>query len=266
MRDPRDLQIFLLTSFLTLGVINRDWTLNLNLMGILCLSTLSTQVICSLLVKTDKIAWRSALITTLSLILLLRADSYLTMYLAGSLAIASKFLLRSPQKHFFNPANFGIISAMVLRPDAWVSTGQWGTDYWYLLLFLSTGMMILNKVGRIDTVASFLLAYISLILGRNLWLGWSWDVIEHQLTSGSLLLFAFFMITDPRSTPNAPISRVIWGLSLAVITVILQSFWFIPTAVFWSLFILSPFTVFLDWVWSAPKFNWQNNETPSISN
>jgi Na+-transporting NADH:ubiquinone oxidoreductase subunit NqrB len=47
------------------------------------------------------------------------------MMLAGSLAISSKFLLQVEKKHFFNPANFGIIAALILTPDAWVSPGQW---------------------------------------------------------------------------------------------------------------------------------------------
>jgi len=53
--------------------------------------------------------WRSAAITSLGLCLLLRANHLPTVVLAGVLAIASKFVLRRYRKHFFNPANFGII-------------------------------------------------------------------------------------------------------------------------------------------------------------
>lgn len=264
-QDPRNLQIFLLATFLSLGVFTRDWDLNLDLILVVCLSCLLTQLIASTIVKKDCLSWRSPVITGLSLGLLLRGHSYLTMFLAGNLAIGSKFLLRFQNKHLFNPANFGIISAIVLPIEAWVSPGQWGTDYWYLILFLSSGTMILSKVGRLDTAISFLLGYTVLILGRNFWLGWSWDVAAHQLTSGSLLLFAFFMITDPRTTPKAKIARVLWGLSLALLTFSLQTLWFIPNAFFWSLFLLSPLTILLDWIWSGSEFNWQH-ETTSIIN
>ncbi|TVQ50062.1 MAG: hypothetical protein EA365_00040 [Gloeocapsa sp. DLM2.Bin57] len=147
----------------------------------------------------------------------------------------------------------------LLTPDAWVSPGQWGTSSWYVILFLSTGMMIVKKVGRRDTCLSFLSVYIGLTITRNLWLGWSWDVIQHQLSNGSLLLFAFFMITDPRSTPKAQVSRIIWGVSIAIVSFSLQTIWYIPTGLFWSLFILSPVTILLDWFRSAPEFHWQNS-------
>jgi len=258
-QDGRNIQILLLTSFFLLGILTRDWTVKIDLILVLCGSTLLAQIIWSKVFKLNEINWRSALITSLSLGLLLRADNYSTMALAGFLAISSKFLLRFENKHFFNPANFGIISSLVLTTDAWVSPGQWGTDIWYLILFICTGTMILKKVGRRDTCLSFLLVYGGLILGRNLWLGWSGDVLLHQLSNGSLLLFAFFMITDPRSTPKAHWSRVVWGIALGICSFSLQTIWFIPTGLFWALFILSPLTILLDWLYSGSEFKWQNS-------
>jgi Na+-transporting NADH:ubiquinone oxidoreductase subunit NqrB len=204
---------------------------------------------------------KSAMITALSLSLLLRADHWITMIVAGSLAILSKFLFQVERKHFFNPANFGIIAALLLTNDAWVSPGQWGEDGWYALLFAGTGGMVLKRVGRWDTTAAFLGAYTLLEAIRNLWLGWTWDVFCHRLMSGSLLLFALFMITDPRSIPNARISRVIWAGCIAILTFILRNHFFVSTAVFWALFALSPLSVVFDFIWSASRFSW--NETPS---
>jgi len=204
---------------------------------------------------------KSAMITALSLSLLLRADHWITMIVAGSLAILSKFLFQVERKHFFNPANFGIIAALLLTNDAWVSPGQWGEDGWYALLFAGTGGMVLKRVGRWDTTAAFLGAYTLLEAIRNLWLGWTWDVFCHRLMSGSLLLFALFMITDPRSIPNARISRVIWAGCIAILTFILRNYFFVSTAVFWALFALSPLSVVFDFIWSASRFSW--DETPS---
>jgi Na+-transporting NADH:ubiquinone oxidoreductase subunit NqrB len=204
---------------------------------------------------------RSALITALGLCLLLRGNHYQTMAIAGCLAIASKFLFRDRGKHFFNPANFGIIAALTLTNDAWVSPGQWGTDWWYLLLFVGTGGIILKKVGRWDTSAAFLLTYTALTAVRNFWLGWSWDVWQHQLMSGSLLLFALFMLTDPRSIPNANYSRLIWAISIAIFSFILQYYFYLSTGIFWALLLLSPLTIFLDRVWLAPRFIWSKKAT-----
>jgi Na+-transporting NADH:ubiquinone oxidoreductase subunit NqrB len=168
-------------------------------------------------------------------------------------------LLTSTKKHFFNPANFGIITALIFTSDAWVSPGQWGDEWWYALLFMGAGGLILRRVGRWDTTVAFLGVYASLEAIRNIWLGWTWDVCIHRLMSGSLLLFALFMVTDPRSIPNSRRGRVIWATCIAVVTFILRNYFFIPSAVFWALFALAPFTVIIDTFCQEKQFNWETN-------
>lgn len=269
-KDPRNYQILFLCLFLVLGIGTRDWTLRPDLIIVLFLTCLLTQWIAISIVTSStetepnnlsyKLAsLKSAIITALGLTILLRADHYSTMMLAGSLAILSKFLLQVEKKHFFNPANFGIIAALVLTPDAWVSPGQWGDDGWYAMLFLGTGGMVLNRVGRWDTTAAFLGSYALLEATRNLWLGWTWDVLNHRLMNGSLLLFAFFMITDPRSIPDHKYSRILWAVSIAVLTFILRNQFFLSTAVFWALFCLAPLSILFNYLWSAPRFDWFDN-------
>lgn len=283
-QDPRNYQILFLSLFLILGIWTRDWTLRADLILVAIATCLLTQwvaisnvsklkaIILNLLRKQqdcqekDKTnlanspnwsSLKSAIITALSLSLLLRADHWTTTVLAGSLAIGSKFLFQVQGKHFFNPANFGIIAALLLTNDAWVSPGQWGDDGWYALLFAGTGGIVLNRVGRWDTTAAFLGIYALLEAIRNLWLGWTWDVYFHRLMSGSLLLFALFMITDPRSIPNARSSRLIWATCIAVLTFILRNQFFISTAVFWALFALAPLSIVLDFIWSGSNFAWR---------
>lgn len=280
IKDARVTQIIFLGLFLLLGVGTRDWTIQPDLILAVIASCLITQWLLSSIgeygkrnseyslssiVRESKVlispkvltSLRSALITSLGLCLLLRSNSYQTMMLAGFLAISSKFLFRHHQKHFFNPANFGIIAAITLTNDAWVSPGQWGTDWWYLLLFLGLGGVVLKQVGRWDTSIAFLLSYGALEAMRNAWLGWSWDVWQHQFMSGSLLLFALFMLTDPRSIPNSKTGRLIWSIAIALSTFILQHYLYLSTAIFWSLFIVSPLTVLFDMMWHAPRFNWK---------
>lgn len=287
-QDPRDYQIIFLSLFLILGIGTRDWTLRPELILFLLGTCLLTQWLMlslwgkfqkNLSLATNKrqinneqttqsyapkltlISLKSATITALSLSLLLRSDHYSTMVLAGFLAIASKFIFQVERKHFFNPANFGIIAALVLTNDAWVSPGQWGDDGWYALLFAGSGCLVLKLVGRWDTTAAFLGAYTLLEGIRNFWLGWTWDVFCHRLMSGSLLLFALFMITDPRSIPNARMSRLVWAICIAVLTFILRNQFFVSTAVFWALFALAPLTVLLDLIWSSPRFTWSDNKS-----
>ncbi len=277
-QDIRDYQILFLSLFLVLGIGTRDWTLRPELIGVAIATCLSMQWLLSTVVRWKAreavlfflpckeqesntppgalYSFRSALITSLGLSLLLRAEYWTTMALAAAVAIASKFVFKVGEKHFFNPANFGIIFALLLTNDAWVTPGQWGEDWWYGLLFAGTGGMILHAVGRWDTTAAFLGSYAVLEAIRNLWLGWTWDVYCHRMMSGSLLLFALFMVTDPRSIPNARTGRVVWAVCIAILTLILRNYFFVSTAVFWALFALAPLTILLDFLWSAPRFSW----------
>jgi Na+-transporting NADH:ubiquinone oxidoreductase subunit NqrB len=292
-RDARDYQIAFLSLFLILGLATRDWTLKPEVIATAIATCLLTQFALSfrfhnqerpssmpvtvssvlpsqlgqtLLVNLRQTIaempfnWRSPLISALGLSLLLRVDHVSTMMLAASVAIASKFFCKVENKHFFNPANLGIIAALTFTHDAWVSPGQWGEEMWYALIFMGAGGMVLKRVGRWDTTAAFLGSYALLEAFRNVYLGWTWDVWLHRLSSGSLLLFALFMVTDPRSIPNARPARLIWALGLAIATFILRNYFYLSTAVFWALFLLSPLTIGLDRLWESDRFTWSKRE------
>lgn len=277
-KDKRIYQIMSLSLFLILGIGTRDWTLKPELIGVIFASCLITQGMMSFFTISIKQQFHlkdlggslaeiskgfpSAVITSLGLCLLLRSDSASTMILAGCSAIASKFIFKLGDKHWFNPGNFGIISALIFTSDAWVSPGQWGDETWYALIFFGMGAMVLKAVGRWDTSATFFLSYAGLELIRNLYLGWDLDVLGHRLMSGSLLLFAMFMITDPRSIPNARNARLIWAVAIALLTFILRNFFFVPEAVFMALFALSPLTLILDYLYKAPRFSWFKESSP----
>ncbi len=215
--------------------------------------------------------WRSPLITALGLSLLLRVEQPWMMAIAAIAAISSKFLFQIHQKHLFNPANFGIVVMLglsqvggsLLPIHAWVSPGQWGEEVWLGLVFLGAGGIVLGRVGRGDTTAFFLGSYAVLEALRNVWLGWSWDVWGHRLGSGSLVLFALFMVTDPRSIPDARGARLVWAGAIALLTFGLRNVAYVPTAVFWALFALAPLTPLLDAIWRAPRFEWLAGRTQS---
>lgn len=261
-RDPRDFQNAFLGLFLFLGVWGRDWQIKPIMVAAALASCLLTQWIGDRLAHTAHPSLRSALITGLSLCLLLRANSFLTVVLAGVLSISGKFLLRYHGKHFFNPSNMGIVAVILLTGDAWITPGQWGNDLWYVLVFFAAGGLITRKVGRWDTTGVFLGLYGLMEAMRNAWLGWTWDVYAHKMMSGSLLLFAFFMITDPRSIPDDRRARLLWTALVAGLTYILRNKYFLPTAPFWALFALSPFTVIFDLIRPASRFQWRPLKLP----
>lgn len=275
--DARNYQIICLASFLSLGMIARDWQLNPGEIAVILGSALTVQTILTLYQQKtlgrllsvptwqqvwEHQGWKSALITGLGLCLLLRANHLSTLVLAVTLAIASKFCFQIRGKHWFNPANFGVIGALTLTGDAWVSPGQWGTGWWLAAVFIGAGALMLGKVGRWETSVVFLALYGALDMIRNLWLGWPLGLTFYHLQNGSLLIFALFMLTDPRSIPNARLSRVIWAAAIALLAWVLQTVFFVPTAIFWALFCLSPLTILLDWELPDRRFQWWDGVAP----
>lgn len=257
LEDPRYFQIIYLGLFLLFGIFELNW--NTNVPGYIAI--ISTSVITQLLFArfTNKkySSWKSALITALGLCLLLKSDFESVLMIGAFLAIASKFLIRSKGKHIFNPANFGIIVAILITGDAWISPGQWGSSIVLLYFIGAAALMILFKVGRIDTSLIFIVTLFGLeILYSVVYLGWDWNVFFHKATNGTILLYTFFMITDPVTTPNHKKSRAIWAIALGVISFILMNKFYIHTAPIWVLFFISPFTWVLDKIYVAEKFEW----------
>lgn len=250
--DLRYGQMGILLTLLLLGVTVQEWGLAWQ-NGILILAA------CLL---TQRLwggrwqGWPSAVITGLSLTILLRAGHPGTLGLAAVLAISSKFLLRVGDKHWFNPANFGIVMTLLCTQDAWVNPGQWGSDGLYALLVLGLGGGLLWRAQRWDTAVAFGLTYGGLWGLWYLWLGEPGALMGHHALSGSLLVFTLLMITDPRSTPNARRGRILWASLVAGVAFVLASQFYVTAAPLWALFFLSPVTVLLDQRWVAPRFVW----------
>lgn len=256
-KDPRNWQIVFLSSFLLFGIWQLNWSEEpFNLLVILP-AALFVQTLAIKLLKIPIDSLKSALITSLGLALLYKSDNYLILMAAAAFAIGAKFLIRYKGKHVFNPANFGIIATMLLFQDGWISPGKWGSSIILLLIIGSAGLMVLFKAGRIDTGISFLLTLFVLdFLRIVVYQGWTMDVLFHKYLNGSLLLFSFFMITDPATTPNHFKGRIIWAALIAGISFYLQSFYQIASAPFWTLFFISPLTILFDMFLKAKKFQW----------
>jgi Na+-transporting NADH:ubiquinone oxidoreductase subunit NqrB len=256
--DPRHYQIAFLGTFLSTGILLLGWHIQIWNYLTLATACIGTQLLLAHFTNKDYASWRSALITTLGLSLLLKANHLPTFALAGAVAIASKYAFQFRKKHFFNPANIGIVVAILLTGDAWVSPGQWGHNAVLCFGFVALGAMVTHKVGRWDTSAVFLGLFGALTFCYDvLYKGWTPDVWAHKMCSGSLLLFAFFMITDPRAIPDRRLARVIWASIVAVAVFIVSTQFYVHTAVIWVLFVASPLTPLFDYLLPAPRFQWK---------
>jgi enediyne biosynthesis protein E5 len=255
-RDPRILQIVFLGSLLAIGAYFRDFSLRPAQIALTFTAALSAQGLLDRLTRKPAPSLRSATITALSLTLLLRADNLWAMPAAAVFAIASKFALRIRGKHLFNPANFGVGVALLILPGTWISPGQWGNDVVLAGWFVVLGATVATRARRADISWLFLIFYLGALAARVAWLGQRWAVWTHQLSSGALLLFAFFMISDPMTTPSHPKGRAAHAALVAAIAYAWGFGLFRTNAVLWALFVAAPMVAMWDVLFAAPKFDW----------
>jgi len=244
-RDARWFQIAFLASFLCIGLFARDfpiWHAPL-----IFATALVTQIVFTHLLRLPDAGLLSPLITSFGLTLLLRSDVLWVPPLAAFLAIASKFTLRIRGRHFLNPANFGLCACMLLTPHAWCSPAQWGEGGLLLLWVLALGCMVAHRAFRSDVSLAFLGSWIALRAARVLYLGQRAPVLLHQLESGSLLLFTFFMISDPKTTPRARAARLAFAGIVASLAFALQHVAYARNPIVWALFFCAPLTPLFDW-------------------
>lgn len=260
LQDARYLQIAYLASFLCYGIYQLGWEIK----AVNFITTLSVAVVTQLagayITKQPYSSVKSALITVMGLTLLMRSPDIWVYGLAAFLAVAGKFIIRFNGKHIVNPANFGIIATILLTGQAWISPGQWGNQAALLFMIGAAGMMVVFKVGRFDLALPFLFTFAGLEFYRIvLYQGWPMDFFWHKLLNGSLMLFTFFMITDPKSTPNHKAGRIIFAMAVAALAFWLGNFKFVNVAPVWALFILSPLTILFDKILRGERFQWSQS-------
>jgi Na+-transporting NADH:ubiquinone oxidoreductase subunit NqrB len=255
-RDARLFQIAFQAILLTVGVLVRDFALDPRQMALAFAAGLVTQWIWLKALGLEHKGALSAVITCFGLSLLLRADTLWVHPLAAALAISSKFVLRVNGKHVYNPANFGVVLALVLVPGTWVSPGQWGNDVALAAWFVALGGLVTQRARRWDIAWMFLAAWASLVAARVLWLSQPWTIFAHQFANGGLLLFAFFMISDPMTIPNRRGARVAYALMVAALAFGWQFALFRPNALLWALFLATPLVPLIDRWWPGERFAW----------
>lgn len=190
----------------------------------------------------------SALVTAFGLSLLVRADNLWVHPLLAVLAISSKFVWRyefrpgepaGGSAHRFNPANLGAVLALTLLPGAWLSPGQWGQATPLAVLVVALGMTVSFRAARADASWTFLGCFALLVIARVIWLGANPWVIWHQLHNGALLLFAFFMISDPMTTPRLRAHRIGFAAAVAMLAFAWQALLYQPHGPVVALFLAS---------------------------
>ena len=150
---------------------------------------------------------------------------------AGTAAISllSKYLIRYGGRPLFNPSNFGLVLCFLVVGSQKVNP----LDFWWgpmspalaavIIIIVFGGFAITARLGYLAMSAAFWLTFaagigiiaasghcmsarwhVGAVCGRSFW----WTLV----TSPEILIFLFFMITDPKTTPTGRRARVVFGV------------------------------------------------------
>lgn len=257
LRDPRYYQVAVLSTLLGVGVLALDFGIRWQNAVAILVTAQTVQYLGTRLYGLPRFDPLSALITSLSLTLLLRTELPALAVAAAAIAIGSKFLVRVRGKHVFNPANAALVSLMLLSDRAWVSSGQWGSATIGAFGLACLGFLVLTRAKRAETSIAFLACYAALLLGRALWLGDPLSIPAHQLQNGALLIFAFFMISDPKTTPDAAAGRVAFAVLVAAVAFTIQFIFYQPNGPILALILCAPVVPVIDALLQGTHYRWE---------
>ena len=261
--DARWWQIVSLALLLTWGVTMLAFDVTPGRIAAIVVAALGTQWVASR-VTGARFEWKSAMISALSVCLLLRSNSLTLLMLAAAAAVASKFLIRWNGKHIFNPTNGAIVLMMLLTDRVWVSPGQWGSATFFAFLVVCAGGLVVHRSARSDVTLAFLAFWAAILVGRSLALGDPMAVPLHRLENGALLIFAFFMISDPKTTPDSRVGRILFAALVAAGAWYVQFRLFRTNGLLWSLAAASPLVPLIDRVLPGIRFDWLRTRHSSL--
>ena len=274
-KDARYFQILFQGIFLSYGIFFLHWQNEQWLYLTYFTVSIAAQLICEYVAGNKNISYLlrikngfpSVLISSFGLSLLLKTNLWWVAVFAGVISIVSKYVIRVNGKHIFNPSALGIVAAVFITGNAWISPGQWGSGMVLLFAVCCLGFIVVTKVQKLSVSLSFFGVFAGLLFMRQIiFLGWPMDFFLQSISTGSLLLFSFFMITDPKTIPNHAMTRIVWCVAIAAISFYLATFKFINGAPIFVLVAAQLFVPLLDYFFKAKRFEWLHTKLPKIKN
>jgi Na+-translocating ferredoxin:NAD+ oxidoreductase RnfD subunit len=249
LRDPRLHLAATITSLQVLGQVAFHFRISIAQI-LLCIGTCAVIEIVLTFRKQHVLMWpASAMLTGSGVAFVLRLPSNhhgdwwslngWWIYVATAAgALLSKYVIKWRGEQIFNPSNIGLVVVFLalgrtrVEPlDFW-----WGPMSWWMVLALAIivtgGFAILSRLKLLRVALSFWAAFaVGLggvaLAGHVMTARWHvgpitgfyfWWVL---VTSPEVLVFLFFMITDPKTAPQDPRTRVVYGITLGVLAAIL---------------------------------------------
>ena len=202
------------------------------------------------LYKTGTLVWpASAMLTGSGVALILRLSDmqsndhwswrgWYVFALVAGLSLLTKYLIRYRGSHIFNPSNVGLVAAFLLLGSARIEP----LDFWWApfdgwmiaayLIILVGGLLITARLHLLGMSAAFWLTLavgigVLAASGHCMTARWSFEPVcgAHFwwviVFSPEILIFLFFMITDPKTTPAGRVARVVFGIGVAMVCTLL---------------------------------------------
>ena len=265
--DPRFFQVFFQAIFLSYGIFFLHWSADWNhyaisIFGCLFFQYTADSIKAKRFLRPGEFnRWAfSVLISAMSLCLLLKVNHWYISLLAAFITVTSKYIFRFNHKHIFNPSAIGIVAVIYLTNDAWLSPGQWGSNTVILFGAITLGTIVVTRVQKLDVSLAFVFTFVGLLYWRQVYvLGWPMDHFMHSVSTGSLLLFTFFMISDPKTSPNHPVARILWAITIAAVAFYLAVFKWKYNTPIWVLVAAAPLVPLLDKIFKAKDFTWKSS-------
>jgi hypothetical protein len=150
------------------------------------------------------------------------------------LSLLPKYLVRRNGRHIFNPSNIGLAWALLLIGPSYVFSEHlwWAPLGAPILISMAVifggAFWVLRQVRMIPLALTFLATFLVLIAvfalaGRSYVATWHDGPVGgtfYWLTialSPELLIFVFFMITDPQTAPKSKLARNLYAVATAVV-------------------------------------------------
>ena len=252
LSDPRLKVISLQALFVLLGVTFWGFNRSLEQIGFILLVCVLLDIVLHYILRKREILFPfSALVTGMSLCILTNfAHGLWFAAIPAFFAISSKYLFTVNGRHVYNPSLFGVVAALVFANGMITPSPayQWGGSGITAFFIVTAAIMLFAfKIKRTPLIISFLVFYTIQLTFR------AWLTRHHippetifmgVFSSPPFYLFVFFMITDPKTSPNSTKGQILMSLFIVVVDLILHKFQALST-LFYAGF--AYFTV--RWIW-----------------
>jgi Na+-translocating ferredoxin:NAD+ oxidoreductase RnfD subunit len=119
---------------------------------------------------------------------------------ASMLAIVSKYVLRSGDRHLWNPTNFSICALLLIAPaQTTILSHEWGNDPGIVLALWCVGLLVVFRAKVWHLTLGYLGMFAALAWLRTLFNGDTFAAEVGPITGPMYTLFIFFMVTDPKT-------------------------------------------------------------------